>query len=284
MKPSLLYPTLRRHLRDAVTGHEATLEVLRTLRYLTVQGPWQPLIVRWHRVFGRNPAFPVATRSQFAPIDVDATVRDLRRDAYAPGFRLADAEVDAIVTHVRADGRRRLEDPHRDCAAVTRVAHDPMIAAVARGYLGAEPILTESRINWTLPFPDEHGRVWHTADGGRFHYDLSDVRSLSVFVYLTDVDADCGPHVVVRGTQRRRTPVEILRRFVDDDFVARHWGDRVHTILGPRGTGWFEDITTYHKQAIGTKVRLILTLVYSLRRGERAERIGRRRAYAAGAA
>jgi hypothetical protein len=284
MKPGLVYATLRRHLRDSITHRDAVLEAFRTVRYLTVQGPWQPLVVRWHRAFGHNPPFPATESSMLPPLDVESTVRGLQRDAYASGFRVAGETVDEIVSFVRADGRRRLEDPHHDCPAVNRIVHDPALAAVARGYLGAEPVLTETRINWTLPFPDEQGRVWLTADGGRFHYDLADVKALSVFVYLTDVDPDCGPHVVVRGTQRRRTPAQILRRFLDDETVARRYGDRVHTILGPRGTGWFEDITTYHKQAIGTKVRLILTAIYSLRRGPRAERFGHTRRGAATAA
>ena len=284
MNPGLLYATLRRHVRDSITRRPAVLEVLRILRFLMVQGPWQPLVVRWHQAFGHHPPFPATATSLLDPLDVVAAVRQLDREAYAPGFQVPEPLVEEIVSFVRADGRRRLEDPHHDCPAVHRIAHDPVLAAVARGYLGAEPTLTETRINWTLPLPDERGRVWLTADNGRFHYDLADVKALSVFVYLTDVDPDCGPHVVVRGTQRRRTPGEILNRFLDDETVDRRYRDRVHTILGRRGTGWFEDITTYHKQAIGTKVRLILALTYSLSRGERAERFGQVRKVPATAA
>jgi hypothetical protein len=87
-----------------------------------------------------------------------------------------------------------------------------------------------------------------------------------VFVYLTDVEPDCGPHIVVRGTQTRRTPSQILRRFVTDDEIQRHHRDRVLTVTGHRGTGWFEDITCYHKQAPAERVRGMMYLTYSLHR------------------
>jgi hypothetical protein len=85
------------------------------------------------QAFGRNPAFPAAPTSVLAPLDVGATVRRLHREAYAPGFHVPERLVDDIVGFVRADGRRRLEDPHHECPAVHRLAHDPALAEVARG-------------------------------------------------------------------------------------------------------------------------------------------------------
>ncbi len=274
MTPAQVYASLRRRLRDTLDTHELALQFTRRSRYLIVQGPWQPLVIRWYRSRAANPVFPVRDRSCIAPLDIERTVERLEREAYAPGFTLPAGLVDEVVRHVEADGGRRLWDPHRDCEAVRRIVHDPQLVAVARRYLGVEPVLTESQIYWTLPTPDAQGRVWLAADGGRYHYDVADVRSLTVFVYLTDVDAECGPHVVVRGTQQRRTPAQILRRELTDEEVERRWPDRVQMITGPRGTGWFEDIACYHKQAVGTKVRLLLAILYSIHRGPRPERGG----------
>ncbi len=38
----------------------------------------------------------------------------------------------------------------------------------------------------------------------KFHFDLDDWRMLKFFFYLSDVDADAGPHVYVRGSHNRR--------------------------------------------------------------------------------
>jgi hypothetical protein len=35
-----------------------------------------------------------------------------------------------------------------------------------------------------------------------FHYDALDFKSLTVFIYLTDVDASCGPHVLIKNTHK----------------------------------------------------------------------------------
>jgi hypothetical protein len=264
-----LYDSFRTRLRNSLDHHRSWLWAFRKMRYVLVQGPWQPLVIRYHQLTSHNPPLACGNETLFPALDVDGTAARLRRDAYSPGFQVPQEMVDETVAYVRTTGARWIDDPHAACPAIERIARDPAIVAVARDYLRAEPVLLETRMYWTLPFPDEHGRVFHTADGGMFHYDVADVKSMTVFLYLTDVDADCGPHVVIKRTQARRTPNQILRRMLDDATAQRLHGERIVTILGPRGTGWFEDITTYHKQAHGTKVRLLLSMTYSLHRKAR---------------
>ena len=276
MSQATLYDSFRTRLRNSLDHKRSALYWFRKARYLLVQGPWQPLVVRWYQMTTRNPPMPVAAESLFAPIDPGAIAGRLDYEAYSPGFRVPEPMVDEIVRYVRGDGARWIDNPHHVCPAIHRIAHDPAIVAVARRYLRAEPILLETRTYWTLPFPDQQGRVFHTADGGMFHYDVADVKSMTVFLYLTDVDADSGPHVVIRGTQARRTPRQILRRMLDDGTAERLYRGRIETILGPRGTGWFEDITCYHKQAHGTKVRLLLSFTYSLHRRPRPSKLDAR--------
>jgi hypothetical protein len=60
--------------------------------------------------------------------------------------------------------------------------------------------------------------------------------------------------------------MQILRRTITDERAHRDYGKRIEVITGPGGTGWFEDITCYHKQAVGSKVRLMLSIIYSLHR------------------
>lgn len=268
------YDAIRTRVRDAVAGHEAWLQAMRRLRCVLVQGPWQPWLVGRYRRRAANPALPLHDRTLFPQLDARPLADALERDAYAPGFRLPEELVDEIVAFTRADGAWRVDNPHLRCAAAERLAHDPGIVAVARAYLGIEPILLETKIFWTRPQADETGRATAPAEDGLFHYDLVDVKAVTVFVYLTDVDADSSPHVVIPGTQSRRTPAQILRRSLGDREAVRRWGDRIRVVTGPRGTGWFEDITTYHKQAGGTKPRLMLTLLYSMHRRPAARAVG----------
>ncbi len=266
MELSLQYAAVRSRLRTYLGAHERLLDAFRVLRCVLVQGPWQSWMIRRYRARHVNPPLALNERTLFPELDTAGAVRDLRRDACARGLDVPTGRVDGIAAWAKATGGKRIDHPERDCAAIRELAHDPAIVEVARGYLEAEPVFLKSQIYWTVPDGTAVGNALAAAEGGRFHYDLADIRALTVFIYLTDVDEHCGPHVVIRGTQRRRTPGEILRRFISDEHAARAYGGRIEMITGPRGTGWFEDITCYHKQAPAERVRGMLYLIYSLHR------------------
>jgi hypothetical protein len=266
MRDLLSYSSLRMRLRHSLRHHETALHGFRMLRFSLVQGPWRPWMMRRYAAAADNPAMDVLPTTLFEGFDAAAAERDLRLDACAREFNVPFGLVDAIVAWSRETGAKRIDDPHIDCAAVQRIAHDPRIVDVARRFLRTEPILFTSKIYWTVPPADAAGQQLAAAEKGRFHYDLADLSALTVFVYLTDVDEQSGPHVVIRGTQRRVMPWQILRRNISDDYARRRYGERIETITGPRGTGWFEDIACYHKQAMGTKVRLMLSIIYSMHR------------------
>jgi hypothetical protein len=58
----------------------------------------------------------------------------------------------------------------------------------------------------------------------------------------------------------------LLSRILSDQTAERQFGDRIRVITGQRGTGFFEDLTCYHKHAVGKKERLMLTITYMLQR------------------
>jgi len=266
MSRSVGYSSLRARLRVGLNHRERVLGWFRLLRYILVQGPWRPWLVRYYTARNPNPTLPTHAGTMFEGLDATTAVRELNRDALSRRLRIPDEVVTGILEWTCAIDAKRIDDPHVDCEGVMRIAHDPRVIEVARRYLGAEPILFTSKIYWTIPRPDARGRVSAPAENGQFHYDLADVKAVTLFVYLTDVDGQSGPHVAIRGTQRRVTPGEILRRTISDEFVERHYAGRIEQITGQRGTSWFEDITCYHKQAAGTKLRLMLSIIYSLHR------------------
>lgn len=266
MQESLGYTALRARLRTSLNHRETILGWFRVVRYALVQGPWRPWIIRRHEARNMNPPMPVFDDTLFDGMDPESAGRLLEDEACAREFLVPGEIVDTIVAWSREVGAKRIDDPHVDCAGVQRIAHDPRVVEVARRYLKAEPILFTSKIYWTVPPADAQGRLNAAAERGQFHYDVADVKALTVFVYLTDVDGNSGPHVVIRGTQRRVTPTEVFRRTISDEFANRKYGERIEVITGPRGTGWFEDITCYHKQSAGSKVRLMLSIIYSLHR------------------
>jgi hypothetical protein len=266
MSHALGYTSLRAQLRVRLNHREVVLGWFRTLRYLLLQGPWRPFLVRWYAAVTSNPPLSSDGATMFRGLDAMVASRELERDAYTRRFRVPEETVAEIVEWVSHVDAKRIDDAHVDCVGVAKIAHDHRAVEIARRFLGTDPILFTSKLYWTTPRQTAEGFLHGAAEHGQFHYDVADVKAVTLFVYLTDVDEQSGPHVAIRGTQRRVTPAQILRRTISEEFVQRHFGGRVETILGPRGTAWFEDITCYHRQAPGTQRRLMLSIIYSLHR------------------
>jgi hypothetical protein len=266
MELALRYTSFRARLRNYLSDKETLLEYFRMMRYALLQGPWQPWVVRYYRGHHPNPPLAVFPHTLFADLDADRAVDQLHRDAFAPGFTVPEDLVNATVAYGKGLGVKRSDDPHLYCEAAHRIARDPRVVEIARRYLGAEPILNSSKLYWTIPPPDAKGQMDAAAERGRFHYDLADVRSLAIFIYLSDVDEACGPHIVIPGTQGRKSLSGTVNRFLSEDDATRRFGSRIRVITGPRGTGWFEDIACYHKQAPAQRPRLMMSIIYSLHR------------------
>jgi hypothetical protein len=165
--------------------------------------------------------------------------RTFRIDAVPAGVRIADFPLDSVV----------------HCPHLLALANRPDLLGLATDYLGYTPTITLLGLRWS--FPD----AGMDADVQGFHRD-SDAASVKLLVYLTDVDADAGPHSYVAGTHRDHMPLR-LRRYADQDIVRRHGASVV--VMGPAGTGFFIDTRGIHK---GTppkrRPRLVLMVQYSL--------------------
>ncbi|MGZ3306188.1 MAG: phytanoyl-CoA dioxygenase, partial [Asticcacaulis sp.] len=78
------------------------------------------------------------------------------------------------------------------------LVNSPDVLEAAELYFGCKPVIDNIGASWAYP-----GR--EVAKGAqRFHRDYDCARSFKLFLYLTDVDDDSGPHVYVRGSHRRR--------------------------------------------------------------------------------
>ena len=96
-----------------------------------------------------------------------------------------------------------------------------------------------------------------------FHRDNDSIRFLKLFVYLLDVEQDCGPHIYVRGSHTQDGCYE-RRRHLDDEVERIFGSERIHTFMGPAGTAFIEDTFGLHKGSLPTeKRRLLLQIRYS---------------------
>jgi hypothetical protein len=159
---------------------------------------------------------------------------------YDTGALLADADVQALLA-------------------------DPSLLHLVQAYLGCEPVADVLSMWWHTGYhtaPDSEAAQY-------FHFDLDRIKWLKVFVYLTDVGPDNGPHTFVAGSHRTSgIPPDILHRgyvrLSDEEVYGRYGGERCRQFCAPRGSIIVEDTRGLHKGAhVRADPRLILQLQFS---------------------
>ena len=125
-----------------------------------------------------------------------------------------------------------------------------------RAYFGCEPFLIECKLFVSSNRQDPEL-------SSAFHFDHAGARSLNVQVYMTDVDEDSAPHVLVAGTHRGKKLGDYFRERLPVEEAARRFPDTIRTITGPAGTVLLENAEIFHRRAFATKPRVALIMVFS---------------------
>jgi len=139
------------------------------------------------------------------------------------------------------------------------LANHPVVLNAVSQFLGAKPTISYMAAWWSLPAMDG------PEGPENYHRDWDDYRFVKLFLYLTDVDLDSGPHGFVRGshkslrlTQRRRYSEEEVEEAFSDP------ADRM-IITGSKGTHFLETTAGVHRGfPPKRKKRLIFQVLYSL--------------------
>lgn len=260
-----VFPYLQRKVRG-FARRRRLLQYLRVLSALIWFGPWRGLAIRYYQWRNRNQPLPQTAATLFPELAIKQAVSQLETSGFALGLQLPAAEVEAILAYCARHGATEYHNHDVHCLALRKIVRDPALLAVARQYLGAEPLLYSTQLYWTHPpmIETEQRRIQHRK--ARFHYDLGDFKALVVFFYLTDVAADCGPHVTIEGTHHHKSWRQMLSRFLSDHEAQTLYPDRIKTLTGPRGYGFFTDIACYHKHSYGVRDRLMMSVTYVLQR------------------
>jgi len=271
---------------------------------------WLPMFVlartmpfrnlHWRATRRRPVVDATAGPSLFSGIERDAVVRALEADGLSTDFVLPDhihREIAAFAhatpcfgnfdrkleflasDHAEAEQRygRSLLSGHffersLECEAVRAVQNDPLLADVARHYLGGQAGIITTRIWWSFPTRSASEADLSRASF-RYHFDLDDWRMLKVFFNLVDVDEGTGPHVFVKGSHRRRALKHQLTLLVGHpaEEIMRYYGeDNAVTLTGKAGTGFIEDPFGFHMGTAPTqKPRLMLEVGFGISKPSR---------------
>jgi hypothetical protein len=178
-------------------------------------------------------------------------------DSYRPGsprFLPADSgkrHPDAHIAHHLPEDVLRA--PH-----LMALANDPRILGIVSEFLGCKPTIGYLAAWWS----------YHTDMGAQqaefFHRDVDDWKFVKLFVYLTDVGPNSGPHVYVQNSANCKKLTKI-RRFTDEEVRSTFGPENLLVMTAKAGQGFLEDTFGIHKgQPVVNGTRLIFQVVYGL--------------------
>ncbi len=180
------------------------------------------------------------------PEDLPQRLRSFAREAPCrvcptppgnPGLVTYDV-VNPLGTRYLVDAQALHEQPD-----IQRLAVDMSLLSFAQAYLGCRPVFLGCEMWWSTAFAREP-----CAEAAQlYHFDMSQIRFLKIFIYLTDVHADNGAHAFVR-TSHRRLPrgLRADRRYRDDEILEHFPAERIMTVEGPAGSVFAEDTRGLH--------------------------------------
>ena len=146
-----------------------------------------------------------------------------------------------------------------------RLAFDPFILSIANGYFGCPPIHDQTNIWFSFPTKIDANNLSKNAQ--LFHQDKDFIKFLKVFIYLTDVNEENGPHSYVEGSHRdplHDYGIPLHTRVDNMKIVDIYGAKRVKTIIGKAGYLVFADTSCAHKGSpLISGSRLMLQLEYT---------------------
>ncbi|MEL0106303.1 MAG: hypothetical protein VW802_05090 [Rhodospirillaceae bacterium] len=184
------------------------------------------------------------------------------------------------VDELREQGENTARYKTRDvieCPHVMRTASDPALLSIMTKHLGTVPMILDYSCWWSFAQEDQNSQ-----HAQLYHFDLADYRFCLMFIYLTDVDMDGGPHTLFPQTHEMDDVAKIREQYAgdaaewddwyfhnlrktDDDMDRFFNGREPVSLTGDKGSTLLVNTRSIHKGLVPTKQdRLIIQVVYGV--------------------
>jgi len=145
------------------------------------------------------------------------------------------------------------------CPHIFSLANNPLILSIVSQYLEAKPTLSNITLWHSFPAKDKKPK-----NAEFYHRDVDDFKFVKVFIYLSDVGVESGPHVYVDGSKDSLKLLNI-KRYSDEEVFNCFLRSNERVILGGKGDAFIEDTYGLHKGTpVVDGVRTVLQFEYSL--------------------
>lgn len=187
-------------------------------------------------------------------------VNELNKNAYCYGPALNLDVVKDLNSRYLPQIARGYRNAYLQDKTLFDICHNETLISVARAYLGFEPTLHSCCV--IVDIPGEK-----ITDGGYeegFHYDIAGIKSLNVFIYLSDVDCVSMPHMVIKGSHHGKRLRDIYNGYMSSSKAKQLYGDAITTLTGLAGTVIFENTEAFHRRGdLGIKGRVLVNILYT---------------------
>jgi len=161
---------------------------------------------------------------------------------------------------------RGLVNNLRDCQAIKAIVHDPLLLEIVHQYLKYWPTMITQHLTWSFASDLPESEIKKSYPPTNFHYDIAGYNFMTAYFYITDVDINSAPHIMIKHSHNRK-PLHMLlaSNCQADDAILNHYGkDQQIVITGKKGFGFVQDPSCFHKvKPPVTSNRLVLQIRYS---------------------
>jgi hypothetical protein len=142
--------------------------------------------------------------------------------------------------------------------AIVKFANDPAILRIVQEFLGAKPTISTITTSWSIAGKEK------AQNTQLYHRDFDDFKFCKLFIYLTDVGINDGPHIYVKNSSAS-SKLTRTRRYSDDEIEKFFGKENVTTFVKPKGSFFLVDTYGFHKGKLPTENnRLLAQVRYSL--------------------
>jgi hypothetical protein len=140
---------------------------------------------------------------------------------------------------------------------IVNLINDEALLEIVRRTLGATPTISDVGGWWSIA-----GRK-SAKDAQLFHRDVDDFKFLKLFIYLTDVTRDTGPHIYVAKSHNKNVGTKI-RRYSVEEVETMFGKENVMSFEEPKGSVFLVNTFGMHKGLLPVSDnRLLIQIQYS---------------------
>lgn len=253
---------------------------------------FQSQLQRFRKQFYRE-QLNISTVPAVSPVQVDRCVNNIKETGVHLGLKLNAEDVEKIrsfahfnlctepkhndnffasdIKSGRLNGTDRLVmrglvSNIDKCPSVNNIVRDATLIEIARKYLGYYPTLITRHLTWSFASDLDEAQTQKLYPPTNFHYDVAGFNFVTVSFFITDVDENTGPHIMIEKSHNSKPLQMLFRSNIQKEADVWRYYNRSQelTITGNAGFGFFQDPSCIHRLKLPKNGnRLILQIRYS---------------------